>query len=275
MSKSLNNTAGLDLPPVGSLLIVPRQFLERVALQESLNVIRVVSYLLIKNSEGLAAVSYNEIERELGQCRTALDEAVNTGYILADELNNLGQTQYRLRSSSNQPPLAATPPEPERSTSTAAAAKTFIDISNLIIEISQEFGETGNSDLAANKSQIHTIWRQSKLTEQEMLDFMGSTRLITRNQFEMGSLKNPMSYFFRTLRNEINRAYPNLVDSGGRQRSRGGSTYAANPKARTVAPQQQQCQCVREGKPVPDGGCPYQTQQPKLMGSEQEGEVNW
>jgi len=270
MSKSLDNTAaGLDLPPPGSLLIVPRQFLERVVLNESLNVIRVVSYLLIKNSDGLAAVSYNEIERELGQCRTALDDAVSSGYILADGPNNQGQTYYRLRSSSNQPPLAAALPEPERSTSATAAAKTFADISNLINEISQEFGETGNADLVANKSQIHTIWRQSKLTEREMLDFMANTRLITRNQFEMGSLKNPMSYFFRTLRNEINRAYPGLVDSGGRQRSRGGSSYAANPKARTVAPQQ--CQCVREGKPVPDGGCPYQTQQPKLVGPEQEG----
>jgi len=270
MTNSLNNAGGLDLPPPGSLILVPRQFFKQLALQESLNVIRVVSYLLVKNSDGLAPVSYLELERELGQCRTALSEAVNSGYVQADELNNLGQTQYRLRSS-NQPPLAATPPEPERSTSTSATAKTFADISNLINEISHEFGETGNADLAANKSQVHTIWRQSKLTEQEMLDFMVSTRLITRNQFEMGSLKNPMSYFFRTLRNEINRAYPGLVDSGGRQRSR--SSYAANPvsKARTVAPQQ--CQCVRDGKPVPDGGCPYLSQQPKLGGPE-EG-VNW
>jgi len=257
-----------ELPPPGSLLLVPRQFFKQVVLQESLNVIRVVSYLLLKSSEGLPAVSYLELERELGQCRTALQEAVNSGYVQADGPDNSGQTHYRLRGS-NQPPLEATPPEPERSTS--STAKTFTDISNLIIEISQEFGETGDADLRSNKSQIHAIWRQSKLTENEMLDFMSSTRLITRNQFEMGTLKKPMSYFFRTLRNEINRAYPGLVDSGGRQRSRSSSSYAANPvsKARPVAPQQ--CQCVREGKPVPDGGCPYQTQQPKLMGSEPEG----
>jgi hypothetical protein len=151
---------------------------------------------------------------------------------------------------------AAPPPTSQVIPAPGAPATPYSEyLVKVCATISQEFDDPSPN---SSRTQTLNLWRDSGLSEQEFARLMEQASLITRQRVTKpapkpalppGTSRNPVAYFFGTLRGLLSSA----TNFSPKERDKLLSLPAPPPPDSNSPPH---CWCQEAGEPVPAAGCP-------------------